>query len=270
MSCVDGPGIVAGVASALARRGLNIVDLDQHSSEGLLVMRLLYEGDHEPVVLEAELRSELARIAPAGFELFVHPEAPRRVALMASREEHCLRDQLSRFAGAELAGEVGLVISNHPDHQRLVEGYGAPYHCVPVEPDAKSDSEERALALLGGVDLLILARYMQVLSAEFLERLEAPVINIHHSFLPAFAGADPYRRAHERGVKLIGATAHFATAELDAGPIIAQATAPVSHRDEVTDLVRIGRDLERVVLADAVRAHLEDRVLVIGDRTIVF
>jgi formyltetrahydrofolate deformylase len=163
------------------------------------------------------------------------------------------------------------VISNHPDHEESVRSFGLAYHHVPVTPDTKPDAEQAALELLrGDIDLLVLARYMQVLSGEFLDEVGCPAINIHHSFLPAFAGADPYQRAWQRGVKLIGATAHYATEDLDAGPIIEQDTARVSHRDEVSDLMRIGRDLERLVLARAVRAHLEDRVLVDGERTVVF
>ena len=162
------------------------------------------------------------------------------------------------------------VVSNHAEHAAQVEAVGLPFHHVPIEPGGKATAEARALELLAGVDLLVLARYMQVLSAEFLERLGTPAINIHHSFLPAFVGADPYRRAHERGVKLIGATAHYVTEELDAGPIIDQDVTRVSHRDETEDMVRIGRDTERLVLARAVKAHLDDRVLLDGARTIVF
>jgi formyltetrahydrofolate deformylase len=165
---------------------------------------------------------------------------------------------------------VVAVVSNHADHAGQVESLGLPFHHVPVEPERRDLAERRALELLGDLDLLVLARYMQVLSAAFLRDLGAPAINIHHSFLPAFVGADPYQRAHERGVKLIGATAHYVTKELDGGPIIDQDVTRVSHRDEVGDLKRIGRDIERLVLARAVQAHIEDRVLLDGDRTIVF
>jgi formyltetrahydrofolate deformylase len=163
-----------------------------------------------------------------------------------------------------------VVISNHTDHAQQVESVGLPFHHVPVDPADKAAAERRALDLIGDVDLLVLARYMQIVSEDFLQALGAPAINIHHSFLPAFVGADPYRRAHERGVKLIGATAHYVTADLDAGPIISQDVTRVDHRDEVDDMIRIGRDTERLVLARAVIAHLDDRVLVDGDRTIVF
>jgi formyltetrahydrofolate deformylase len=195
----------------------------------------------------------------------------KRVAIMVSREDHCLSDLLWRWRSGELgAAHIARVISNHPDHADQVTALGLPFHHVPVEDGAKEEAERRALELLGEVDLLVLARYMQVLSAAFLRDLGAPAINIHHSFLPAFVGADPYQRAHERGVKLIGATAHYVTEDLDAGPIIDQDVTRVSHRDEVGDLMRIGRDIERLVLARAVKAHLDDRVLLDGDRTIVF
>jgi formyltetrahydrofolate deformylase len=195
----------------------------------------------------------------------------KRVAIMVSREDHCLSDLLWRWRSGELGAEVVAVVSNHADHADQVRSLGLPYHHVPIEKGGRKAAEERVLELLGGeVDLLVLARYMQILSADFLQRIEAPAINIHHSFLPAFVGADPYARAHERGVKLIGATAHYVSEDLDAGPIIDQDVTRVSHRDEVDDLMRIGRDIERLVLARAVMAHLDDRVLLDGDRTIVF
>jgi formyltetrahydrofolate deformylase len=202
---------------------------------------------------------------------FAESNAPKRLAIMVSREDHCLSDLLWRWRSGELGADLVTVISNHPDHAGQVTSLGLPYHHVPVEAGGKEEAERRALELLAGeVDLLVLARYMQVLSAEFLRRLGAPAINIHHSFLPAFVGADPYARAHERGVKLIGATAHYVTEQLDAGPIIDQDVTRVSHRDEVDDLMRIGRDIERLVLARAVKAHIDDRVLLDGPRTIVF
>jgi formyltetrahydrofolate deformylase len=195
----------------------------------------------------------------------------KRVAIMVSLEDHCLSDLLWRWRSGELGAEIVAVVSNHPDHADQVTSLGLPFHHVPVDKDGKGAAEEQTLSLLGDkVDLLVLARYMQILTADFLARVAAPAINIHHSFLPAFVGADPYARAHERGVKLIGATAHYVTDELDAGPIIDQDVTRVSHRDEVEDLRRIGRDIERLVLARAVTAHLDDRVLLDGARTIVF
>ena len=195
----------------------------------------------------------------------------KRVALFASRSDHCLLDLLWRWRRNELPMDVVAVISNHLDLEEDVRRFGVPYHHVPVTADRKAEAEAEQLALVEGrVDLVVLARYMQILSAPFLQRVGAPVINIHHSFLPSFPGADPYLRAHAHGVKLIGATAHYATEEIDQGPIIEQDVARVSHRSSPDELERIGRDIERVVLARAVDAHLADRVLVDGNRTIVF
>ena len=202
---------------------------------------------------------------------FAYASERKRVALLASREDHCLLDLLWRRRRGELDADVVAVVSNHPEHAADVAGFGVPFHHVPVPPGGKDEAEARMLELLAGeVDLVVLARYMQILSRGFLDRLGVPVINIHHSFLPAFVGADPYRRARERGVKIIGATAHYVTEELDAGPIIEQDVARVSHRESVEQLERIGRDIERVVLARAVNWHLEDRVLVHENRTVVF
>jgi formyltetrahydrofolate deformylase len=234
-------------------------------------MRMAF--DAIPESERAEVQGRFEREVAARFEMdfrFAESAERKRVAIMVSREDHCLSDLLWRWRSGELGAEVLAVLSNHPEHAAQVEAVGLPFHHVPVEPGGKAEAEARALEVLGEVDLLVLARYMQVLSAGFLERLGAPAINIHHSFLPAFVGADPYGRAHERGVKLIGATAHYVTEELDAGPIIDQDVTRVSHRDEVEDLVRIGRDIERLVLARAVKAHLDDRVLLDGARTIVF
>jgi formyltetrahydrofolate deformylase len=195
----------------------------------------------------------------------------KRVALLASREGHCVLDLLWRRRRGELEMDVACVISNHEDLRADVEALGFAYHHVPVTPDTKLAAEARVLELLHSeVEAIVLARYMQILSADFLARIGCPVINIHHSFLPAFAGADPYRRAYERGVKLIGATAHYVTEELDAGPIVDQDVQRVGHGYTVEDLVRVGRDLERSVLARALQSHLDDRVLVHEGRTIVF
>jgi formyltetrahydrofolate deformylase len=275
LSCPDRPGIVARVAGFLADAGRNIIDADQHSTDrARLFMRLVFEsapeGEGERDQLYRRFAAEVAE--PLSMEhRFAEADRLPRVAVMASRDDHCLLDLLWRFRSGELPGEPVLVISNHPDHEQAVRSFGLPYHHLIVTSETKPDAERSALELMRGqIDLLVLARYMQILSGEFLLGLGSPAINIHHSFLPAFAGADPYQRAWERGVKLIGATAHYVTEDLDAGPIIEQDTARVSHRDEVADLARIGRDLERLVLARAVRAHLEDRVLVDGERTVVF
>ena len=272
LACPDRPGLIARVSGFLADSGLNIVDVDQHSTEeGRFFMRAVFdsapEGERE--TMERRFAEQVAE----PFEIehrFAPSNRTKRVAIMVSREDHCLSDLLWRWRNGELGGELIAVLSNHPDHADQVAAVGLPFHFVPVEPEAREEAERQALELIGEVDLLVLARYMQVLSEGFLRELGAPAINIHHSFLPAFVGADPYRKAHERGVKLIGATAHYVTADLDAGPIIDQDVTRISHRHEIGDLVRIGRDIERLVLARAVTAHLDDRVLLDGDRTIVF
>jgi formyltetrahydrofolate deformylase len=272
LACPDRPGLIAAVSGFLADAGLNIVDADQHSSgEGRLFMRMAF--DSPPPAEAEELRRSFEAEVAGPLEMdhrFSEPGRRPRLAIMVSREDHCLSDLLWRWRSGELGAEIVAVVSNHPDHADQVTSLGLPFHHVPVEPGGRDLAERRALELLEGIDLLVLARYMQVLSAGFLAELGAPAINIHHSFLPAFVGADPYLRAHERGVKLIGATAHYVTEDLDAGPIIDQDVTRVSHRDEPEDLVRIGRDIERLVLARAVKAHVEDRVLLDGDRTIVF
>jgi formyltetrahydrofolate deformylase len=272
LACPDRPGLIAAVSGFLAEAGLNIVDADQHSSnEGRFFMRMAFDavpaGEREEV--HRRFEAEIANRFEMDFR-FAESSRRKRVAIMVSREDHCLSDLLWRWRSDELGADVVAVVSNHAEHERQVSSLGLPFHHVSVEAGGKAEAEARTLELIGEIDLLVLARYMQVLSAEFLERLGAPAINIHHSFLPAFVGADPYRRAHERGVKLIGATAHYVTEELDAGPIIDQDVTRVSHRDEVVDLQRIGRDIERLVLARAVQAHVDDRVLLDGARTIVF
>jgi formyltetrahydrofolate deformylase len=273
LACPDRPGLIAAVSGFLAEAGLNIVDADQHSShEGRFFMRMAFEppAQADRAALQRRFREEIADPFEMEYR-FAESSDPKRIAVMVSREDHCLSDLLWRWRSGELGADIACVISNHPDHAEQVSSLGLPFHHVPVDPDDRAAAEARALELLGeGVDLLVLARYMQILSGEFLRRVEAPAINIHHSFLPAFVGADPYARAHERGVKLIGATAHYVTEELDAGPIIDQDVTRVSHRDETEDLMRIGRDIERLVLARAVTAHVDDRVLLDGARTIVF
>jgi formyltetrahydrofolate deformylase len=276
VSCPDRHGIVAAVSGFLSGRDANILSADQHSTDpegGTFFMRMEFrlEGLRER---RQELEHAFAErvAAPLGMEWrFAYADETKRTALLASRDDHCLLDLLWRWRRGELETDVVAVVSNHPDHARDVAGFDVAYHHVPVPADGKSEAEARMLELIRGrVDLVVLARYMQVLSAEFLERVAVPVINIHHSFLPAFVGADPYRRARDRGVKIIGATAHYVTEELDAGPIIEQDVARVTHRESVDDLVRTGADLERIVLLRAVEWHLEDRVLAHGSRTVVF
>ncbi len=276
ISCPDRPGIVAAVSRFLFEHGANVLDADQHSTDpsgGTFFMRMAFhlDGvDGRRDELERSFGEQVA--APFGMEWSIAYAAERkRVAILVSREDHCLLDLLWRWRSGELDADVGLVLSNHRVVEEDVERFGVPFVHVPVTPQTKPQAEAAILEQLAGrFDLVVLARYMQILSGDFLQQLGTPVVNIHHSFLPAFAGADPYRRASERGVKIIGATAHYVTEELDAGPIIEQDVVRVSHRDDVDRLVRLGRDVERTVLARAVQRHLEDRVLVHENRTVVF
>jgi formyltetrahydrofolate deformylase len=274
--CRDRPGIVAGVSSFLRDAGANISRSDQYSTDpepgGTFFMRTVFthslNGGHAE--FESSFDEQVAQ--PFGMDWRVwHGRQRKRIAILVSKEDHCLVDLLWRSRRGELEGSIELVVSNHEDARREAEAFGVPFVHIPITKATKAAAEDAALERLAGqVDLVVLARYMQILSGGFLERVGCPVINIHHSFLPAFVGADPYARAHERGVKLIGATAHYVTEELDAGQIIEQGVARVTHRDSVDDLTGIGREIERSVLASAVTAHLEDRVIVHGDRTIVF
>jgi formyltetrahydrofolate deformylase len=275
ISCADRPGIVAAVAGFLASQDANIVQSDQYSTDpegGSFLMRVEFALDGL-AERRAEIERGLAEVA-SRFEMdwrIWYAAERKRVALFVSRYEHCLLDLLWRWRRGELDCDIPLVVSNHPDLRDDVSMFGVRYVHIPVERDRKEAAEKQMLELIAGeFDLIVLARYMQILSRDFLERAGAPIINIHHSFLPAFAGADPHARARDRGVKLIGATAHYVTEELDAGPIIEQDTARVSHRDTTETLSRIGGDIERAVLARAVNWHLEDRVIVAGNRTVVF
>jgi formyltetrahydrofolate deformylase len=275
VACPDRPGIIAAISRLLAEHGANIISSDQYSTDpegGRFFLRMEFHLDHlaeERATLEQDLAAVAAEFA---MEWRIAVATVRqRVALFASRHDHCVLDLLWRWQRGELDADIACVVSNHADLEKHVAPFGVPYHHVPVTRETKGGAEQRELELLAGeVELVVLARYMQVLSDDFLQRVGAPVINIHHSFLPAFAGPAPYAQAHARGVKLIGATAHYATEDLDEGPIIEQGVARVSHRDTPEELARIGRDLERVVLARAVQWHLEARVLVDGNRTIVF
>jgi formyltetrahydrofolate deformylase len=274
VSCADRPGIVAAVSRFLFEAGANIVSSAQHSSDpegGEFFLRMEFVLSPERRAGLAE-RFGLAVAEPFGMTWRFWDSAERkRVAVLVSRYDHCLLDLLWRARRGELEAEIVLVASNHEDLREDVESFGLLYHHVPVTADTKAAAEARLLELLAGAcDVAVLARYMQVLSGDFLERLGAPVINIHHSFLPAFAGAGPYARAKQRGVKLIGATAHYVTEELDAGPIIEQDVVRVSHHDDEHALTRRGADIERVVLARAVAWHCEDRVLRHGNTTVVF
>lgn len=268
----DQRGLVARAANWIYERGGNILHADQHRDDeaGIFFQRIEWEPVGDPVE-EGEGFCVLAR--EAGMRVKVARSDERmRVALFVSKIEHCFLDFLARWTMGDFPCEITSVISNHPILAPVADYHGLPFHHIPVERETKAGAEERQLAVLREcrVDLVVMARYMQVLSADFLDRCGCPVINIHHSFLPAFAGARPYHQAHARGVKLIGATAHYATPVLDDGPIIQQAVSAVNHRHSVSDLVRRGRDLEKNVLAQAVRWHLEHRVLVYGNKTVVF
>jgi formyltetrahydrofolate deformylase len=273
ISCADREGIVAAVSGCLAQAGANIIQSDQYSTDpegGQFFMRLEFRVDVDGLDALPGHFSEIARRFGMNFTL-AHSGERKRVALMVSRPDHCLLDLLWRWRRGELDCDIPLVISNHDDLRADVSMFGVRYVRIPVERDRKAAAEERLLEVLGSEhDLIVLARYMQVLSPEFLGRVGTPIINIHHSFLPAFAGANPYAQARERGVKLIGATAHYVNEELDAGPIIEQDARRVTHRSSAAALEQIGRDIERTVLARAVTWHLEDRVLVDGSRTVVF
>ncbi|MFN3254932.1 MAG: formyltetrahydrofolate deformylase [Ilumatobacter sp.] len=278
LSCPDQPGVVAATAQFIADHGGTIIHAEQHvdgvvgSAGAVFFQRLVFDlfGD----TAHGDLLDAFAPTA-AAFDMAVelHDDTtPIPTAIMASKQPHCLYDLLGRWKSGELPMDLRVVISNHPDHAGLVDHMGVPFVHLPVTPETKPDQEAQVLAALAehGVELVVMARYMQILSDHFISHYPMRIINIHHSFLPAFIGANPYRQAHERGVKLIGATAHYATADLDEGPIIAQDTDHVSHRENVSQLTARGRDLETVVLARAVRAHLEHRVAVHGHKTIVY
>ncbi len=277
ISCIDRPGIIACVSNHLFTLGCNIITSDQYSDDedGHFFWRIHFESLRLPVgELAKEFDASIPSLMPwerLRWHLF---DASRRdrIVIMASRLPHCLMDLLSRHRFGELDGEVVGVVSNHPDLEPLARPFEVPFKVIPVLKDRKPESETALLKHLNELraDTVVLARYMQVLSGDFLRAWNKPIINIHHSFLPAFAGQRPHKQAHDKGVKLIGATAHYVTEELDAGPIIAQATTPMTHRDTVADLARMGKDLEVTVLANAVRAHLRKEVLLHHNRTIVF
>jgi formyltetrahydrofolate deformylase len=275
VSCKDRRGIVAALAQLLYGHGANILDSDQHSDPeaGQFFQRIrfdLAELHTDRVSLERGIAEVGERLA-LNYRLS-YSSRRQRAAIFVSKYDHCLYDLLLRHRAGELPCDLSLIVSNHPDLEGVAHQFGIEFRVFPVTPETKREMEAAELALLreAGIDLVVLARYMQILSAEMVAALPERIINIHHSFLPAFVGKKPYHQAHERGVKLIGATAHYVTSELDEGPIIHQDVARTTHRDSVEELVRKGRDLERMVLGAAVRAHLEDRILVAGNRTVVF
>ena len=275
IDCPDRKGLVAAIANFLYEHNANILHADQHQDNqaGLFFMRVEWDltdftlplsrfrENFEPIAKELKMRwrLELSSVRP-------------KVAIMVSKYDHCLEDLLYRRRGGELVCEIPLIISNHPDARSLVKFHGIPYYYIPVTKEKREEAEAEQLELLAqhGVDLVVLARYMQILSPKFVSRYPQRIINVHHSFLPAFSGARPYHRAYERGVKLIGATSHFVTEALDEGPIIEQDVMRVSHRNQLEDLVQKGRDLEKTVLSRAVRWWIEHRILVYGKKTVIF
>lgn len=275
ISCPDRPGIVAAVSQCLFEQGANIVHSDQHTTDpegGVFFMRIEFdlqdldtrgpelERAFEPIAGRFRMEWRLA-----------HAARVKPMAIFVSKEDHCLLELLWRWRAHDMAAEIAMVVSNHPDLRGLVEAYGIPFHHIQVTRERQEQAESAQLQLVEStVDLIVMARYMRILSPSFISRFPNRIINIHHSFLPAFVGADPYAQAHLRGVKLIGATAHYATDALDAGPIIEQDVERVDHRHNVEDLKRIGRHVERMVLARAVTWHLEDKVLVHDNKTVVF
>jgi formyltetrahydrofolate deformylase len=276
VKCPDQPGTVAAISAAIAGVGGNIVGSAQFSTEpegGTFFLRTEFHVERLTPNRFEEVRAALEPLAverDMDWRLSILSER-KKVALFVSREEHCLLDLLWRVRHDDLHLDVVTVVSNHPDLREEVERFGVPYVHIPVTRETKPEAEQQQIELLAGkVDFVVMARYMQILSGDFLERIGCPVINIHHSFLPAFIGAEPYAQAYRRGVKLIGATAHYATEDLDEGPIIEQEVSRVSHRHNAEYLAYIGRDLERVVLARAVNWHLQDRVIVHENRTVVF
>jgi formyltetrahydrofolate deformylase len=276
IDCPDHKGLVAAISSFIALHNGNILSADQYVSDSpnaTFFMRLEIES-REFGLGRDEFDSAFAPLARQhGMRWRISfTDRPKRMAIMVSKHGHCLIDLLWRWEAGELDAEIPLVISNHAELAGQVAAHRIPFHHLPISKASKAEQELQVVSLLReqNIDLVVLARYMQILSPQFLDNYGGPVINIHHSFLPAFIGASPYQQAYERGVKIIGATAHYVTAELDAGPILNQDVAHISHRSGVDDMVRIGREVERRVLAQAVRWHLEDRVLVEGIRTVVF
>ena len=275
INCPDRKGLVATIADFLYRHDANILHADQHqdSENNLFLMRVEWDLAGFGIAPEDFSRhfAPVAERFGMQWQLKLSAQRPR-MAVFVSQYDHCLADLLYRHQSGELACDIPIIISNHPDTARLAEFYQMPFHVIPVSKDTKKHAEAQQIALLEqhGIDLIVLARYMQVLSEDFVARYPQRIINIHHSFLPAFVGAKPYHRAFERGVKLSGATSHYVTADLDEGPIIEQDITRVSHRDQLEDLIQKGRDLEKMVLSRAVRWHVENRILLYANKTVIF
>jgi formyltetrahydrofolate deformylase len=275
VACPNQPGIVAAVAEFIYRHGGDIVHAAQHTelTQNIFFQRVEFFLEH----FDLERADILPAMSPIverfGMDVTLrYSDETRRLGVLASRQPHCLYDLLARWSTGELQGEIVTVISNHPDHAEICEHFGVPYHHLPVSAETRAAQEAKVIEVLdeARVELVVMARYMQVLSPELIAHFPARIINIHHSFLPAFIGGRPYHQAYDRGVKLIGVTAHYATSQLDEGPIIEQDVVRVSHRDTVADLTSKGRDMETVVLARAIGFHLADNVLVYGNKTVVF
>lgn len=275
ISCPDKAGIVAAVSQFLYEQGANIVQSDQYTMDpegGMFFMRIEFDLQELEQRLPT-LQEDFTRVADRFAMRWSIFRAARRkrIAIFVSKEDHCLLELLWQWQAGDLDAEISMVISNHNDMRSLVESFGIPYHHVPVTADTKAEAEQKQRELTAGkIDLIVLARYMQIVSPKFIEQYHNRIINIHHSFLPAFVGGKPYQQAYNRGVKLIGATAHYVTEELDGGPIIEQDVQRVSHRDNVNELKRMGRHIERIVLARAVKWHVEDRLLVYQNKTVAF
>ena len=275
IDCPDRKGLVAAIGEFLYRHNANILHADQHQDPERNAFLMRVEWDLTG--FDFDLAEFPEKFAPLAMQhgmrwRLERSDRPHRLALFVSKYDHCLADLLYRHQSGELACEIPLIIANHPDAERWATFHKIPFHMIPVEPGKKPEAEAKQLALLreNQIDLIVLARYMQVLSPQFVEQYPLRVINVHHSFLPAFSGAKPYHRAFERGVKLIGATSHYVTEELDEGPIIEQNVVRISHRDTLDDLLEKGRDMEKVVLSRAVRWHIDHRILVYDRKTVVF
>jgi formyltetrahydrofolate deformylase len=272
VSCPDRPGLISAVTSMLALHGTNVIEAEQHSERSTDRFFMRVEFEPRGASFEAVSSGMTALATQYEMEWKLRSTAsPKRMAIFVSKYDHCLLDLVWRVRQGEIPAEIACVVSNHDDLQNVVEGFGIPFHHVSITKDTKGAQEQAELDLLrdSGVDFVVMARYMQILSPVFLGGYPMQVINVHHGLLPAFAGAKPYDQARDRGVKIIGATAHFATEVLDDGPIIDQEAVRVSHRHTVADMLQVGRDAERLVLARAVRAHSEDRVFLDGRRTVV-
>lgn len=275
ISCPDTKGVVASISNFIFRHNGNILHADEHADEesNLFLMRV----EFDPTDFAIELSQFSSHFSPIAEKFSMQWRLARsnyrpKMVILVSKYDHCLVDLLYRHKSGELACDIPLVISNHPDNQPIADFYGVPFVVVPVSKDNKVEAERKILELVTshGFDFMVLARYMQIISNEFVSRFPRRIINIHHSFLPAFVGAKPYHQAFHRGVKLIGATSHYVTEVLDDGPIIEQDVIRISHRDSLEDLLQKGRDLEKVVLSRAVRWHVENRILSYGNKTVVF